>query len=156
MPTELAPGAKAPDFTLPRDGGSSVSLRDFKGKNLVIFFYPKADTSGCTKEAMDFSALRAAFAKAGATVLGVSADPVDAQDAFKAKHDLKVALASDEERKMIEAYGAWGKKSMYGRSYMGILRTTFLIGADGRVAQVWRNVKVPGHAEAVLAAVRQL
>jgi peroxiredoxin Q/BCP len=156
MPTELAPGAKAPDFTLPRDGGSSVSLRDFKGKNLVIFFYPKADTSGCTKEAMDFSALRAAFAKAGATVLGVSADPVEAQDAFKAKHDLKVALASDEERKMIEAYGAWGKKSMYGRSYMGILRTTFLIGADGRIAQVWRNVKVPGHAEAVLAAVRQL
>ena len=156
MPTELTPGAKAPDFTLPRDGGSSVSLRDFKGKNLVVFFYPKADTSGCTKEAMDFSELRAAFAKAGATVLGVSADPVEAQDAFKAKHDLKVALASDEERKMIEAYGAWGKKSMYGRSYMGILRTTFLIGADGRVAQVWRNVKVPGHAEAVLAAVRQL
>ena len=156
MPTELAPGAKAPDFTLPRDGGASVSLRDFKGKNLVVFFYPKADTSGCTKEAIAFSSLRVAFAKAHTDVLGVSADPVAAQDAFKAKHRLTVPLASDESRKMIEAYGAWGKKSMYGRSYMGILRTTFLIGADGRIAQVWRNVKVPGHAEAVLAAVRQL
>jgi peroxiredoxin Q/BCP len=156
MPTELAPGAKAPDFTLPRDGGASVSLRDFKGKNLVVFFYPKADTSGCTKEAIAFSALRPAFAKARTEILGVSADPVEAQDAFKAKHDLTVALASDEKRKMIEAYGAWGKKSMYGRSYMGILRTTFLIGPDGRIAQVWRSVKVPGHAEAVLAAAQQL
>jgi thioredoxin-dependent peroxiredoxin len=156
MSTELAPGAKAPDFTLPRDGGNSVSLRDFKGKNLVIFFYPKADTSGCTKEAIAFSTLRAAFAKAGTAVLGVSADPVEAQNAFKAKHGISLPLASDEKRNMIEAYGAWGKKSMYGRSYMGILRTTFLIGADGRVAQVWRNVKIPGHAEAVLAAAQQL
>jgi len=156
MPTELTPGAKAPDFTLPRDGGASVSLRDFKGKNLVIFFYPKADTSGCTKEAIAFSTLRPAFAKARTEILGVSADPVEAQDAFKAKHGLTVALGSDEKRKMIESYGAWGKKSMYGRSYMGILRTTFLIGPDGRIAQVWRSVKVPGHAEAVLAAAQQL
>jgi thioredoxin-dependent peroxiredoxin len=156
MPTELTPGAKAPEFTLPRDGGSSVSLRDFKGKNLVIFFYPKADTSGCTKEAIAFSTLRPAFAKARTEILGVSADPVEAQDAFKAKHGLTVALGSDEKRKMIEAYGAWGKKSMYGRSYMGILRTTFLIGPEARIVQVWRGVKVPGHAEAVLAAAQQL
>jgi peroxiredoxin Q/BCP len=122
----------------------------------VIFFYPKADTSGCTKEAIAFSTLRPAFTKAGTEILGVSADPVEAQDAFKAKHRLTVSLASDEKRKMIDAYGAWGKKSMYGRSYMGILRTTFLVGPDSRVAQVWRNVKVPGHAEAVLAAAQQL
>jgi thioredoxin-dependent peroxiredoxin len=156
MPAHPTPGTKAPDFTLPRDGGGSVSLRDHKGKKLVVYFYPKADTSGCTKEAIAFSALRAAFAKAGTTVLGVSGDPVKALDAFKEKHDLSLPLASDESRKMLEAYGVWGKKSMYGRSYMGILRTTFLIGPDGRVAQVWPNVKVPGHAEAVLAAARGL
>jgi thioredoxin-dependent peroxiredoxin len=156
MLPELVPGARAPNFTLPRDGGGSVSLADFKGKKLVIYFYPKADTSGCTKEAIAFSALKPSFAKVGTTVLGVSADPVEAQDKFKKKHGLTVALGSDEDKKMLEAYGVWGKKSMYGRSYMGILRTTFLIGPDGRIAQVWPNVKVNGHAEAVLAAAKAL
>jgi peroxiredoxin Q/BCP len=156
MLPELVPGARAPDFTLPRDGGGTVSLADFKGKKLVIYFYPKADTSGCTKEAIAFSALKPSFAKAGTTVLGVSADPVEAQDKFKKKHGLTVALGSDEAKKMLEAYGVWGKKSMYGRSYMGILRTTFLVGPDGRIAQVWPNVKVNGHAEAVLAAAKAL
>jgi peroxiredoxin Q/BCP len=156
MSAELASGDKAPDFTLPRDGGGSVSLRDFKGKKLVVYFYPKADTSGCTKEAIAFSALKSAFAKAGTVVLGVSADPVAALDAFKAKHALTIGLASDETRKMLDAYGVWGEKSMYGRRYMGISRTTFLIGPDGRIAQVWSKVKVPGHAEAVLEAARTL
>jgi peroxiredoxin Q/BCP len=156
MSAELASGDKAPDFTLPRDGGGSVSLRDFKGKKLVLYFYPKADTSGCTKEAIAFSALKSAFAKAGTVVLGVSADPVAALDAFKAKHALTIGLASDETRKMLDAYGVWGEKSMYGRRYMGISRTTFLIGPDGRIAQVWSKVKVPGHAEAVLEAARTL
>jgi thioredoxin-dependent peroxiredoxin len=156
MSAELVSGDKAPDFTLPRDGGGSVSLRDFKGKKLVLYFYPKADTSGCTKEAIAFSALKAHFAKAGAVVLGVSADPVPALDAFKRKHKLTVELASDETRKMLDAYGVWGEKSMYGRRYMGITRTTFLIGPDGRIAQVWPKVKVPGHAEAVLEAAKAL
>jgi thioredoxin-dependent peroxiredoxin len=156
MPTHPAPGTKAPGFTLQRDGGGSVSLRDYKGKKLVVYFYPKADTSGCTKEAIAFDTQRSAFAKAGTVVLGVSGDPVKALDAFKKKHGLSIPLASDESKKMLEAYGVWGKKSMYGRSYMGILRTTFLIGPDGRIAQVWTNVKVPGHAESVLAAAQQL
>jgi thioredoxin-dependent peroxiredoxin len=156
MSAELASGDKAPDFTLPRDGGGSVSLGDFKGKKLVVYFYPKADTSGCTKEAIAFSALKSAFAKAETVVLGVSADPVAALDAFKAKHALTIGLASDETRKMLDAYGVWGEKSMYGRRYMGISRTTFLIGPDGRIAQVWSKVKVPGHAEAVLEAARTL
>jgi peroxiredoxin Q/BCP len=156
MATELAPGSKAPDFTLPRDGGGSVSLRDFQGKKLVVYFYPKADTSGCTKEAIAFSALEREFTKAGTAVLGVSADPVKALDSFKAKHKLTIPLATDETRKMLDSYGVWGKKSMYGRSYMGITRTTFLIGPDGRIAQIWPKVKIPGHAEAVLAAARAL
>ena len=156
MSRELKLGDKAPDFTLPRDGGGSVSLADFKGSKLVLYFYPKADTSGCTKQAIAFSALKAAFAKAATAVLGVSADPVSALDAFRAKHKLDVALASDETRKMLAAYGVWGEKSMYGRRYMGITRTTFLIGPDGRIARMWPKVKVPGHAEAVLAAAEAL
>ena len=128
MPTELAEGAKAPAFNLPRDGGGSVSLADFKGRKLVLYFYPKADTPGCTREAIEFSKLRAEFPKAGTDVLGVSADPVAAQDKFKKKHSLGIALLSDETHKMLEAYGVWGKKSMYGRTFMGITRTTFLIG----------------------------
>jgi peroxiredoxin Q/BCP len=153
---ELTPGSKAPDFTLPRDGGGSVSLRDFKGKKVVVYFYPKADTSGCTKEAIAFSALEREFTKAGTAVLGVSADPVKALDSFKTKHKLTIPLVTDETRKMLDAYGVWGKKSMYGRSYMGITRTTFLIGPDGRIAQIWPKVKIPGHAEAVLASARAL
>jgi len=149
-------GAKAPAFTLPRDGGGTVSLADFKGRKLVLYFYPKADTPGCTKEAIAFNGLKRAFAKAGAEILGVSADPVKAQDKFRDKYDLAIPLASDESKKMLTAYGVWGEKSMYGRKFMGIRRTTVLIGPDGRVAQVWENVKVPGHAEAVLAAAQAL
>ena len=149
-------GEKAPAFTLPRDGGDSVSLSDFKGRKLVLYFYPKADTPGCTKEAIAFNGLKRAFAKADTEIVGVSADPVKAQDKFRDKYSLKLALASDESKKMLTAYGVWGEKSMYGRKFMGVRRTTFLIGRDGRVAQVWENVKVPGHAEVVLAAAEAL
>jgi len=152
----LAEGAKAPAFKLPRDGGATVSLADFAGKKLVLFFYPKANTPGCTKEAIDFTRLSQDFAAAGTAVLGVSADSVKAQDNFRDKHDLAVPLISDETHGMLEAYGAWGEKSLYGRKFLGIIRSTILIGADGRVAKVWRNVKVDGHAEMVLAAAREL
>jgi thioredoxin-dependent peroxiredoxin len=156
MPTELAAGSKAPAFKLPRDGGGSVALADFKGRKLVVYFYPKADTPGCTREAIDFSRLLPAFDKAGTAVLGVSADPVPAQDKFKKKHDLDIALLSDETHKMLEAYGVWGKKSMYGKTFMGISRSTFLIGTDGRIARVWPKVRVDGHAAEVLAAAQAL
>src|SRR6202023_2597624 len=156
MAIELTVGQKAPAFTLPRDGGGSVSLAQFKGRKLVIFFYPKADTPGCTRESIDFSQLRGAFDKAGTDILGVSADPVKAQDAFKKKHDLTVGLLSDETHKMLEPYGAWGKKSMYGKSSTGVLRSTFLIGPDGRIAHVWPKVKVEGHAAEVLKAAKAL
>jgi peroxiredoxin Q/BCP len=152
----LGPGAKAPVFTLPRDGGGSVSLADFAGRKLVLYFYPRADTTGCTKEAIDFTRHKAAFTRAGAEILGVSADPVAAQDAFKAKHRISIALASDEKRSMLEAYGVWQEKSMYGRKFFGIVRTTFLIGPDLRIVQVWPRVSVAGHAEAVFAAVKAL
>jgi thioredoxin-dependent peroxiredoxin len=154
--TTLKEGAKAPPFKLPRDGGETVSLSDFKGKKLVLFFYPKADTPGCTRESIEFSKLRAGFAKAGTEVLGISADPVKAQDAFKKKHKLSVGLLSDEQHEMLEAYGVWGKKSMYGRTFMGIVRTTVLIGPDGKIARIWPKVKVDGHAEEVLAAAKAL
>jgi len=156
MASELAPGAKAPAFTLHRDGGGTVSLADFAGRALVLYFYPRADTPGCTKEAIDFSRLKAAFGKAGADVLGVSADPVSAQDKFKAKHKLAVALASDEKHRMLEAYGVWQEKSMYGRKFMGIARMTFLIDPNQRIARIWPKVSVGGHAEEVLAAVKAL
>jgi thioredoxin-dependent peroxiredoxin len=156
MPAALTVGEKAPTFKLPRDGGESVSLADFAGRKLVLYFYPKADTPGCTKEAIDFSKLRTQFQKADTEVLGVSADPVAAQDKFKAKHKLNVALASDETQKMLRAYGVWGEKSMYGKTFMGITRTTLLIGADGRIAQIWPRVKVEGHAAEVLAAAKKL
>ena len=154
MARELEPGDKAPAFKLARDGGTSVSLKDFKGSKLVLYFYPKADTPGCTTEAVAFSRLAAAFAKAGTEILGVSADPVAAQDKFKAKHKLKIALASDEAKAMLEAYGAWGEKSMYGRKFLGVIRKTFLIDGDGRIVRVWPKVKVDGHAEEVLEAAR--
>ena len=156
MARELAAGTKAPAFTLPRDGGGSISLADFTGRKLVLYFYPRADTSGCTKEAIDFSRLKDAFAKAGTEIIGVSADPVPAQDKFKAKHKLSIALASDEKHQMLEAYGVWQQKSMYGRKFMGIARTTFLIGPDQRIAQIWPKVSVTGHAEEVLAAAKAL
>jgi peroxiredoxin Q/BCP len=156
MTATLAEGAKAPDFRLARDGGSTVALSDFKGKKLVLYFYPKADTSGCTTEAKDFTRLHKDFVKAGVAVVGVSADPVKKQDAFKAKHDLAMPLASDESHEMLTAYGVWGAKSMYGRKYMGIHRTTVLIGADGRIARIWPKVKIAGHAEEVLAAAKAI
>jgi thioredoxin-dependent peroxiredoxin len=154
--TVLQPGDRAPDFTLPRDGGDSLSLRDFKGRKLVLYFYPKANTPGCTKESIAFSKLKSAFARAGTDVVGVSADPVKAQDKFRDKHDLKVPLVSDEEKKMLSAYGVWGEKTLYGRKFMGVRRTTYLVGPDGRVANVWENVKVDGHADEVLAAAKAL
>ena len=154
--TTPAPGSKAPAFSLPRDGGGKVTLADFKGQNLVLYFYPRADTPGCTIESKAFSSLSKAFAKAGTAVLGVSADPVKAQDAFKAKHRLAVPLASDETHQMLEAYGVWGEKSMYGKKFMGIIRTTFLIDRDGRIARIWPKVKVEGHADEVLAAAKEL
>jgi peroxiredoxin Q/BCP len=156
MGTPLGVGDKAPNFKLLRDDGDNVSLADFKGRKLVLYFYPRADTPGCTREAIDFSKLRAAFEKAGTDVIGVSADPVKAQDAFKKKHKLKVALLSDETHAMLEAYGVWGKKSMYGKTFMGINRITYLIGPDGRIAQAWPKVKVDGHAAEVLAAAKAL
>ena len=152
-PTE---GSAAPDFSLTVDGGGTLTLSELKGRKVVIYFYPKADTPGCTKESMDFSRLKPAFERAGATVVGVSADGVSAQDKFKAKHNLTVPLASDPDRTMIDAYGVWVEKSMYGKTFMGIERATFLVGADGRIAKVWHKVKVEGHAEEVLAAVKAL
>jgi thioredoxin-dependent peroxiredoxin len=150
----LTEGAKAPAFRLPRDGGGIVSLADHAGKKLVLFFYPRADTPGCTKEAIDFTRLSGAFAASGTAIVGVSADPLKAQEAFRDKHELAVPLVSDEKHGMLEAYGVWGEKSMYGKVFMGIVRTTVLIGADGRILRIWRHVKVDGHADEVLAAAR--
>jgi peroxiredoxin Q/BCP len=151
-----SPGSKAPAFSLSRDGGGTVSLADFAGRKLVLYFYPRADTPGCTKEAIDFSRLKADFGRAGADVVGVSADPVTAQDKFKTKHKLSIALGSDEKHRMLEAYGVWQEKSLYGRKFLGIVRTTFLIGPDGRIAKIWPRVKVDGHAADVLAAAKAL
>jgi peroxiredoxin Q/BCP len=150
----LVEGAKAPPFRLPRDGGGVVSLADFSGKKLVLFFYPRANTPGCTKEAIDFTRLSQRFAENGTAVLGISADPPKAQEAFRDKHQLNMPLISDEKHEMLEAYGAWGEKSLYGRTFLGVIRTTVLIGADGRIKRIWRHVKVDGHAEAVLAAAQ--
>jgi peroxiredoxin Q/BCP len=141
---------------VPCDGGGTVSLADFTGKKLVLYFYPRADTPGCTTEAIDFSRLKAAFNRAGAEVLGVSADPVAAQDKFKAKHKITIPLGSDEKRKMLQAYGVWQEKSLYGRTFLGIVRSTFLIGPNQRVVKVWPKVSVAGHAQEVLAAVKAL
>lgn len=149
-------GQAAPSFTLPRDGGTNVSLADYAGKIVVLYFYPKDDTPGCTTEAIDFSAEAEAFANAGAVVLGVSRDTVKKHEKFRDKHGLKVALLADEDGAVCEAYGVWVEKSMYGRTYMGIERTTFLIGRDGKIARVWDKVKVKDHAAEVLAAVSGL
>jgi len=156
MTVALKPGSKAPSFSLPRDGGGEISLSDFAGQNLALYFYPKADTPGCTREAQAFSKLRAALQRANTAILGVSADPVKAQDKFKAKYDLSIPLASDETHKMLTAYGVWGEKSMYGRTYMGVMRVTVLIDKNGRIAKVWPKVSVDGHAEEVLEAAKAL
>ena len=153
--TDLAPGGKAPEITLPRDGGTSVSLSDFAGQKVVLYFYPKDDTPGCTTEAIGFTKMATEFAAAGAVVLGVSKDPVKKHDKFVAKYELGIALLSDEDGDVCERYGTWGEKSMYGKTYMGIERATFLIGADGTISHIWRKVKVPGHVDAVLAAVKE-
>jgi peroxiredoxin Q/BCP len=149
-------GSKAPDFALETDGGGKVRLSDLRGRAVVLYVYPKDDTSGCTVEALAFSALKKKFEAAGATVIGVSPDPVKSHDKFKAKHDLTIMLAADPDKKMLERYGVWVEKSMYGRKYMGAERSTFLIDPQGKVARVWRKVKVPGHADEVLAAVKEL
>jgi peroxiredoxin Q/BCP len=153
---ELTEGAKAPNFALPRDGGETLTLASFSGRKLVIFFFPRADTPGCTRDAIDFTRLAPAFEASGASVLGVSADPLKAQESFRDKHQLKTPLLSDETHAMLEAYGAWGEKSMYGRIFQGVLRTTVAIGADGRIAKIWRGVKVDGHADEVLAFIQSL
>jgi len=151
----LAEGSKAPAFRLPRDGGETVSLADFAGRKLVLFFYPRANTPGCTKEAIDFTRLAGAFAESQTAVLGVSADPLKAQESFRDKHELGIPLVSDEQHEMLKAYGVWGEKSMYGKTFLGVLRTTVLIDADGRIIRIWRHVKVDGHADEVLAAAKE-
>jgi peroxiredoxin Q/BCP len=149
-------GDKAPSFTLPADGGGEISLKDFEGKTVVLYFYPKDDTSGCTAEACAFRDALPDFSKVDAEIVGISRDPVKSHDKFKAKYDLPFPLASDEDGKVCEAYGIWVEKSMYGRKYMGIERSTFLIDGKGVIRDVWRKVKVPGHADAVLKAAQAL
>ncbi|MEM6666482.1 MAG: peroxiredoxin [Pseudomonadota bacterium] len=156
MTTDLTIGASAPDFTLPTDGDGTLTLSDMKGQIVVLFFYPRDDTSGCTKEAIGFSEAKDAFAAKGAQIIGMSADSVKSHDKFKAKHNLTVALAADEEKTALDTYGVWVEKSMYGKKYMGIERATYLIDRDGKIAQIWRKVKVPGHVDAVLAAVDEI
>ncbi|MBI3700631.1 MAG: peroxiredoxin [Afipia sp.] len=154
--TTLAVGDTASVFLLPRDGGQSVALASFAGRKLAIFFYPRADTPGCTREAMDFSRLANAFSASQTAVLGVSADPLKAQERFRDKHQLTVPLVSDEKLTMLKEYGTWSEKSMYGKTFMGVLRTTVLIDRQGKIARIWRNVKVEGHADEVLAAAQAL
>lgn len=156
MGSEIGDGDKAPGIDLPTDGGGRFRLADHKGKPVVVFFYPKDDTSGCTLEAIDFTASQPAFDKAGVVVVGISPDSVKKHDKFKEKHDLGVILASDEEKKVLEAYGVWVEKSMYGRKYMGVERSTFLIGKNGKIARTWRKVRVPGHVDEVLEAAGSL
>ena len=146
----------APAISLPRDGGEIVNLSDFSGKKVVLYFYPKDDTPGCTKEAIGFTDIIDDFAAADTVILGVSKDSVKKHDKFVAKHELKIALLSDEDGDVCERYGTWVEKSMYGKTYMGIERATYLIGADGKIAQVWRKVRVSGHVEEVLEAAREL
>ena len=152
----LAQGEHAPDFTLPGSGGKTLALAEQAGHKIVLYFYPKDDTSGCTLEAQAFNARLADFTAADTVVIGVSPDPVKSHDKFAAKHDLAFPLVSDESKAMLEAYGVWVEKSMYGRKYMGVERTTMLIDRGGRIARIWPKVKVPGHAEDVLEAARAL
>jgi thioredoxin-dependent peroxiredoxin len=149
-------GEKAPDFSMPTDGGGSVSLKDLKGKAVVLYFYPKDSTPGCTKEACGFRDLMPDFSKVDAEIIGVSKDSVKRHDNFKAKYELPFLLASDEAGDVCERYGVWVEKSMYGKKFMGIERATFLIDANGKVRNVWRKVKVPGHVEEVLEAAKAL
>ncbi|HKD46140.1 MAG TPA: peroxiredoxin [Rhizomicrobium sp.] len=152
----LSAGDRAPNFNLAADDGSTVSRANLKGRPFVIYFYPKDDTSGCTKEAIDFSASLSKFEKLGVTVIGISKDSLASHEKFKKKHKLKLTLGSDPDIKTAAAYGVWVEKSMYGRKYMGMERATFLVDAKGVIAEAWHKVKVPGHAEAVLAAAKNL
>lgn len=152
----LQDGENAPDFSLPDDAGSVVRLSKLKGRPVVVYFYPKDDTSGCTQEAKDFSCLADQFAKAGADVVGISPDSAASHKKFKTKHDLPLRLLADENKDAANAYGVWVEKSMYGRKYMGVERSTFLIDSKGKILRSWRKVKIPGHAEDVLAAVKAL
>jgi thioredoxin-dependent peroxiredoxin len=152
----LEPGAKAPDFKLQTDTGDTFQLAKLKGHPVVVYFYPKDDTSGCTAEAKDFSCLVDEFKALGTTVVGISPDGTTSKAKFRKKFELSVALAADEDKATVEAYGVWVEKSMYGKKYMGVERSTFLIDKSGKIAGVWRKVKVPGHADAVLAAVKAL
>ncbi len=154
--SDITEDQSAPAFDLATDGGGRVTLDGLKGRSVVLYFYPKADTPGCTTEGLDFSALAEQFAAVNAVVIGVSRDAVKKLDRFKAKHDLKVALGSDEDGLVCEAYGTWIMKKLYGREYMGVERATFLIDGAGVVRRVWRNVKVKGHAEQVLEAAQKL
>ncbi len=156
MAEQVSIGDIAPEIDLPTDGGGRFRLSDHAGKPVVVYFYPKDDTSGCTKEALEFTERMQAFDKAGALIIGISPDSVSKHDKFKSKHELGVLLGSDEEKDVLQAYDVWVEKSMYGRKYMGVERTTILIGADGKIAEIWRKVKVPGHVEAVLEAVKAL
>lgn len=154
--TTISQGKPAPDFTLPTDDGGEVTLSALRGKPVVVYFYPKDDTSGCTKEAVSFTSLKPEFDAIGATVIGISPDSATSHGKFRSKHDLGIILAADEDKTAIEAYGVWVEKSMYGRKYMGVDRSTFLIAPDGTIARAWTKVKVPGHAEEVLAAAKAL
>lgn len=156
MPAAPSVGETAPNFTLPTDGGGEISLDDLRGRNVVVYFYPKDDTSGCTKEAIAFTELSPEFDKQNASIVGISADSPAKHDKFKAKYQLNVTLASDEGHDALDAYGVWVEKNMYGRKYMGIERATYLIDKNGKIAQVWRKVKVAGHAEQVLAALGEI
>lgn len=154
--SKITEGSVAPDFVLPADGGSTLTLSSLRGRIVVLYFYPKDDTSGCTTEAIAFSQLKPEFEALGAEIVGMSPDTAAKHDKFKAKHDLSVTLVADEDKKALQDYGVWGEKSMYGRKYMGVERSTFLIDREGKIARVWRKVKVTGHAEDVLEAVKAL
>jgi thioredoxin-dependent peroxiredoxin len=156
MTTAISVGTTAPEFNLPTDSGSTVALVQLRGKGVVLYFYPKDDTSGCTLEAKAFNDLMPQFASADTVIIGVSPDSVASHDKFKKKYGLGFSLAADETKAMLDAYGVWVEKSMYGRKYMGVERTTVLIDKTGRIARIWPKVKVPGHAEEVLAAVKAL
>lgn len=156
MTTELNEGTSAPNFSLPTNGGETIELGQLNGQNVVVYFYPKDNTPGCTTEALDFTSLKDDFAAANTVIIGISADSVRKHDNFVAKHDLGITLASDEDTKVCEAYGVWVEKKMYGKTFMGIERATFLVGSDGKLAKIWRKVKVKGHAEEVLQAAKAL
>ena len=150
MASNVSEGSKAPDFCLPSDDGNEYCLKDFRGKWVVLYFYPKDNTSGCTREAVDFTSRLNEFMKLGAVVIGISPDSIESHKKFRMKHSLKVILLSDVEHKVLEKYGVWGKKKRYGREYFGVIRSTFLIDPQGIVRKVWRNVRVAGHVDDVL------